>query len=140
MNARAKKLVKNVVKAGVTMFAIGALLGVVVPALAAFLGPDLIGEATFNHLANTPVLQTGLFFGAFGSVSAVVTPAVNYLFGEREDKTVTAKSLGIKTKTLGYEQAPDLSALHDPSIAAQISATHFQDMVAASKASSPHIG
>ncbi len=137
-----KKLLKNILKASVTMFLIGVLLGVLVPPVAELLGSNLLGEEAFKHAVNTPVLQTGVFFGLFGGVSAVLTPAVNYLFGERATKTVTAKTLGVKSRSLGYEQAPDLSATqsvthaHDAS-AAMASGTHFQDMLAAQQAVAP---
>lgn len=137
------RTLKNVIKAGVTMFIIGAALGIIAPAAATFLGSGLLGEATVAGLMNTPVLQTGIFFGLFGAASAVVTPVVNYLFGERSEKTVSAKTLGVRSRTLGYEQAPDPSLahsaaiMHDPSAAAQMMAsstpspTYFQDMLAA---------
>lgn len=138
------KLIKNVVKAGVTMGLVGALLAATWPAVAPLVGVE--GAA----FAWSKVADVGGYFGLFGAISAFITPAVNYVFGERASKTVTAKTLGVRSRTLGYEQAPDVSAAHahaaapDPSIAATqvASATHFQDMVMASRAGikPPHIG
>ena len=140
-----KKLLKNVIKAGVTMCVVGAVLGFAAPAAAALLGPGLLGTAAYTALAATEPMYCAVLFGVFGMISAAVTPAVNYMFGERADKTVTAKTLGVRTRSLGYEQAPDLAhtasaPMHDPSAAASMSASaaspssaHFQTMVTASK-------
>lgn len=139
------KLFKNVVKATIIMAVVGAAVGAAGPLLAA--GINATGLLATNieiagGLVN--ILEKGAVFGAFGAFSALVTPAVNYIFGERPHKTVTAKTLGVRSKSLGYEQAPDVSAAHahtaahDPSIAAtqlaSASPTHFQDIVMASRA------
>lgn len=143
------KLAKNVVKATIIMGVVGLAVGAAAPLLAAAVN---IGIGAINAVAGaaavetiavplfsaTHMLTTGATFGAFGAFSAVVTPAVNYMFGERVHKTVTAKTLGVRSRELGYEQAPDISAAHGHSIAAtqmaSISPTHFQDMISASRA------
>lgn len=137
-----KGILKNVLKAAITMFAIGALLGVAVPAIADLLGAGVLGKAAFDSLTNTPVIQTGIFFSAFGAISAVITPTVNFLFGDRAEKTVTSKAIGVHPKELGYEQGlePSSAITHDPSAAAHIAqnSSHFQEMVATSKAAGPN--
>lgn len=73
---------KNIVKNGLTMFAVGMLLAVAAPYVASMLGEQVIGQAAMEHALATPVMWTGAFFGTFGAIHAAVAPALEYVFGK----------------------------------------------------------
>ena len=74
-------ILKNVAKAAVTMFVVGGLLALAAPAIGGVLGDTgLVSAATAEAAKATSVMWTASFFGAFGALGAVITPAVNYVF------------------------------------------------------------
>lgn len=113
-------ILKNVLKNGAIMFAVGLLLAVAAPAIAELVGEAALGEAAFAHATNTPLLWTGLFFGAFGAIHAAVAPALDWAFGQEKPKE-TAPAVAVekeKTKECckghahghdhHHEHAPDM--------------------------------
>lgn len=79
-------MMKDILKAGATLFVVGALLAVAAPLLGAAVGlaPSVSAAATaLGHTANP--LWMGAFFGAFGAIDAGVRPLLSGLFGGQEN-------------------------------------------------------
>ena len=69
------KIAKGVVKAGLVMFAVGAVLAVAAPAIGVAVGiapTYAAAAAALGHTASA--LWLGSFFGAFGALKATVDP------------------------------------------------------------------
>jgi len=125
---------KNVAKAAIIMFAVGALLASVAPWIAIATGVAEAGATyataaqALGNAANP--LWTGAFFGAFGTLQAAIAPIVSKFFEPPKPGTTL-----VVAQASGLEQA--LSApSHAPSTAQTISPTHFQNMVASQQAAS----
>lgn len=78
-----KDVLKNIIKNGVIMFAVGAALALISGPMANLLG-GAIDADTLKHATNTNVLWTGAFFGAFGAIHSAVGPAMEWAFGGKE--------------------------------------------------------
>ena len=82
---------KNILKAGATLFVVGALLAVSAPAIAVGLGMASSyagGAALLGHTSSA--LWMGSFFGAFGAINAAVEPMLGGLFGGEAKAAETA--------------------------------------------------
>ena len=84
-----KKMLQDIVKGAVAFFAVGILLALAAPPLAQLLGPALLGEEALKHAVSTPVLWTGVFFGAFGALVPPIEKAYSFIFGD-SDKSESA--------------------------------------------------
>ncbi len=114
-----KDYLKNIAKAGLTMFAVGALLALTAPLLAeGLLGTGLISAAQATQFAATSVAWTGAFFGAFGK----------FFEPKKGAAMLTQPSISHTA-----DASPAMSQAHS---VAQAPSTHFQDMLAAQRAAS----
>ncbi len=95
------KYLKSIAKATVLMCAVGALLAVAAPAVAGIVGISL---ADVGIMANPS--WTGAFFGAFGGISAAITPVIERIFGD--DKQAETVKTEEKTQ-VKFDLSPDLS-------------------------------
>src|SRR5262249_35871000 len=126
------------VKVGVILFLAGLGLGLVAPLAASALssggliGTEVVAEvmSTMNQgMAHylSSAAWSGVYLGAFGALSGAVTPVIDYAFGERAffaaDQSQHAQGISQPQHDVSQAAAPQ----HD------VSATHFQDMVAAQK-------
>lgn len=76
-----KETFKNVIKNGLTMFAVGIALGLAAPLIAEVLvGTGMLTAAAAAAVVPHSVLWSGAFFGAFGAIHAAVAPALEYVF------------------------------------------------------------
>lgn len=123
-------VIKNVVKSGLVMFAVGAALSVVAPLIALAVGIVPAGAgyagavAALGHTAD--VLWLGSFFGAFGAIHAAVEPLLTAVFSKNKSQD-SLPSLS--------SDAPDVACVN---IALQNAgpeqqASHFRDAVMAEK-------
>ncbi|NBO18521.1 MAG: hypothetical protein EBV03_04705 [Proteobacteria bacterium] len=90
---------KNIVKAGATLFVVGALLAVAAPAIAVGLGMAsnyAAGAVLLGHSASP--LWMGAFFGAFGAIDAAVRPMMDKWFGGGEAAAPAAQRDGVSPK------------------------------------------
>lgn len=89
---------KNILKAGATLFVVGALLAVAAPAIAVGLGMAAdyaAGAALLGHSASP--LWMGAFFGAFGAIDAAVRPMMDQWFGDNHAQA-GAQECGVPPK------------------------------------------
>lgn len=125
-----KDYLKNIAKAGLTMFAVGALLALTAPLLAeGLLGTGLISAAQATQFAATSVAWTGAFFGAFGAIQAAVAPIIGKFFEPKKGAAMLTQPSISHTA----DASPAMSQAHS---VAQAPSTHFQDMLAAQRAAS----
>ena len=121
------------------MFAIGVALAVAMPYIGAVAGLAPMAEAT-GAIAGGQILNMGLFFGAFGAASSVISPVVNSTADKIENffsRRKTAKSIatvgvgGAAATLIDNPNAPihDTSHDHVPHMPEK-GGTHFQDALA----------
>lgn len=76
-----KNILRNVIKATAVSFAVGAVLSLALPSMAAALGmPSSIVGSMGNPM------WSGAFFGAWAAINAVIEPAMQFAFGQKEPK------------------------------------------------------
>jgi hypothetical protein len=104
------EVVKNVLKNGLIMLAVGAALALAAPEIAQVLGQEVLGSQAFAQAMSTPIIWTGVFFGAFGAIHAAIAPAAAWIFGpEKKDsaEAVTVEKEKSCSKCQGH--APDIA-------------------------------
>src|SRR6185436_12992284 len=122
----------NVVKNGLIMFAVGIALALAAPVLAqAVGGASILGAAAFEHAVATPVLWTGLFFGAFGAIHAALTPACEFVFRGGKPKEAAAEKPSAPEPVKCQQVAVSLAAA--PQIAQENNPAKFQDALKAER-------
>jgi len=134
-NFLTKPSTKNVLRAALTMFVVGVALAAVAMPIAYGLGAVGILEAAFaaDVVAKTTfssVAWTGVFFGMFGGIQAAVTPMIEKFFKPKPS------TVALSYFTEMGHAANIAPTLPSPSTAQNVSPTHFQDIVAASKVAS----
>lgn len=122
LDAGCVTLVKDILKTTLMYAAIGVALGLAVPYLGPLVG--ITGTAlTELGAANSPA-WLGLFFGAFGSLSAAVTPVFDAVFSNRSSPSA-APELSPELAVEQLQLATTPAIAHNP--------TKFRDLVDASR-------
>jgi hypothetical protein len=118
-----KKYALNIVKAAAVMFTVGVLLSLSAPTIASIAGVEVGIQAS-------SWAWTGLYFGAFGAISAAATPiigkvvdSISNVFSKKDKSNGFTTELRINPGTVVMAEAK-----HDLN-----TGTQFQDMVTASK-------
>jgi hypothetical protein len=121
-----KRYALNIVKAAAVMFTVGLVLAYSAPILASAAGLSLGAIGSAAH-----PLWTGLYFGAFGAISAAATPIIG--------KAVDTISGWFSKKPDANSFSTELKINPGPVVMAEAkhhgmdAGTQFQDMVTASK-------
>lgn len=116
-------MLKKIAKSAALFFAVGVALALVAPPLAGMLGAGVIGEAAMATATATPVIWTGVFFGAFGAINTALEPVFSKLF--RDEKPEVAEVPPARAK----EAAKTVQLM----IIRNENRCHHRDVVAASR-------
>lgn len=108
------KLYGDILKAGLALFLVGAMLAYASPLIATALGGDAALGIT-AAVSHPSVLWTAGFFGGFGMLNAAISPACDYLFG---DNKKTQEIVENKPPTQTFVHAPQqhLHIHHQPEL------------------------
>jgi hypothetical protein len=88
----------KVLKAGATLFVVGALLALAAPVLAYGIGmAPSVGAAAAMLGSNASPMWMGVFFGAFGAIDAAVRPIIGQMMGEKPEAAAPAAQASVKT-------------------------------------------
>ncbi len=115
-------MLKDIAKAGALFFAVGIALALVAPPLATLLGPAILGEVAVAHAMATPVMWTGVFFGAFGALDAAARPFFDKMFDGKKPEAAAgaAKVAGpVVTKQVHITIVKECGTKHRESLDAQ---------------------
>jgi hypothetical protein len=113
---------RNILKTGISMFAIGVLVGLAIPTLVSLGG--LAAPVASAIVAGSPPLYMGLFFGTFGMIQATVSPLLQNLFGKDEPAAQAAAKAPEKAPEKMVERvvviAPQAAQPDAPNVVARI--------------------
>ncbi len=126
---------KKVVKGGVVLGIVGVLLALAAPALATMIGEATLGPTVFAQAMETPVIWTGVFFGAFGAINAAVEPMMDWAFGADKHTIAAVAPVKVAVDEHSHSVALQNTQLQpNIDISVDMNAANYTQMVEAQRA------